>query len=93
MTTPDIRVLTWVKASAADVRTGLLGFLTIEYGDLVLDSIVLRRTTDGRLVLSFPAKTDRAGRRHAYVRPVDDAARREIERVILGDLDMWEDAS
>jgi hypothetical protein len=36
--------------------------------------------------LSFPARTDRAGKRHSYIRPVDDAARQAIEREILGQL-------
>ncbi len=39
----EIRICTWVKSSEADLRTGLLGFLSIEYGDLVLDGIALRR--------------------------------------------------
>ena len=86
MNDPDVRVRTWVKASDAEIRTGLLGFMSIEYGDLILDSIVLRRTADGRFALSFPARTDRAGRRHPYLRPVDDEARREIEREILAQL-------
>ncbi len=86
MTDHDIRVRTWARATDADVRTGLIGFLSVFYGDLVLDGIVLRRTTEGRFALSWPAKTDRGGQRHAYVRPVDDAARRAIEAEILGQL-------
>ncbi len=86
MSDPDVRVRSWIKASDAEVRTGLLGFLSVTYGNLVLDGIVLRRTADGRFVLSFPARTDRSGRRHSYIRPVDDEARRQIEAVILGEL-------
>ena len=86
MNAPDVRVRTWVKASDAEIRTGLLGFMSIEYGDLILDSIVLRRTADGRFALSFPARTDRAGRLHPYCRPADDEARRQIEREILAQL-------
>lgn len=84
MTNPDIRVRTWSRATDAEVRTGLLGFLSVFYGDLVLDGIVLRRTTEGRFALSWPAKTDRGGQRHAYVRPVDDAARKRIEKAVFG---------
>lgn len=86
MIRPDVRVRSWVRASDDDIRTGLLGFISVEYGSLILDSIVLRRTTEGRYALSFPARTDRSGRRHAYVRPIDDDARRAIEREILWQL-------
>ena len=86
MKDPDVRVRSWIKASDAEVRTGLLGYLSVTYGDLILDGIVLRRTADGRFVLSFPARTDRSGRRHSYIRPVDDETRRQIEAVILGEL-------
>jgi DNA-binding cell septation regulator SpoVG len=82
----EVRVRSWCRATDAEVRTGLLGYLSVTYGDLILDGIVLRRTEDGRFALSFPARTDRAGRRHAIVRPADDDARREIEREILGQL-------
>lgn len=81
-----VRVRTWVKAGEAEIRTGLLGFLSVTYGNLLLDGICLRRTSDGRFALSFPARTDRAGRRHSYIRPIDDAARQAIEREILGQL-------
>jgi hypothetical protein len=86
MGSPEVRVRSWVRASDDEVRSGMLGFLSVEYGTLILDSIVLRRTADGRFALSFPARTDRAGRRHSYVRPADDNARRQIEREILGQL-------
>ncbi len=93
MNDPDVRVRSWIKASDAEVRTGLLGYLSVTYGDLILDGIVLRRTADSRFALSFPARTDRSGRRHSYIRPVDDEARRRIEAVILGELGRWGEAS
>jgi DNA-binding cell septation regulator SpoVG len=80
---PEVRIRTWVRASEADEATGLLGFLSLTYGDLVLDGVTLRRTTEGRFALSFPARTDRGGKRHPYFRPIDDAARQRIEREIL----------
>lgn len=82
----EVRIRTWVKAGEAEIRTGLLGFLSVKYGNLLLDGICLRRTSDGRFALSFPARTDRAGHRHSYIRPIDDAARKQIEREILGQL-------
>lgn len=86
-----VHVRSWVRASESDVRTGLLGYLTVAYHDLILDSVVLRRTADGRFALSFPARTDRGGRRHPFVRPADDEARKAIEREILSQLTERED--
>jgi hypothetical protein len=83
---PEIRVRTWVRGSDDEIRTGLLGYLSVNYGQLILDGIVLRRTAAGRFALSFPVRTDRAGQRHSYIRPVDDAARQAIERELLGQL-------
>ena len=91
MTDHDIRVRTWIAASEQDAHTGLLGYLSVAYGNLVLDGITLRRTADGRFALSFPARTDRGGRRHPFVRPADDEARKAIEREILSQLTERED--
>lgn len=86
MSSPEIRIRTWIRGSADDERQGLLGFLSLNYGLLVLDGVTVRRTAGGRFALSWPVKTDRAGRRHSYMRPADDDARRELERAILGAL-------
>ena len=72
------------------VRSGLLGWISVELHNVILDGITLRRTTDGRFALSFPARTDREGRRHSVIRPVDDLARKSIEREILGQLGQGE---
>jgi len=86
MTEHEIRVRTWVKAGEQDVRKGLLGYVSVTYGALVLDGIVLRRTAEGRFSLSFPARTDRSGKRHSYIRPADDQARQAIEADLLWQL-------
>ena len=86
MTEHEIRVRTWVAAGEQDVRKGLLGWISVEYGSLILDGITLRRTLDDRFALSFPSRSDRDGRRHAFVRPADDAARQQIERELLWQL-------
>jgi DNA-binding cell septation regulator SpoVG len=82
----EFRVRSWVRGSDADIRDGLLGFISVFVGDLIVDGLTLRRTANGRLALSFPQRQSRSGQRHAIVRPVDDAARRSIEREILGQL-------
>lgn len=86
MADQNIRIRSWVKGTDDDRRAGLLGYVSVHYGDLVLDGIVLRRTSEGRYALSFPARTDRVGRRHSYIRPVDDEVRHDIEREILWQL-------
>ena len=74
----------FTSAHADDRGQGLLGFLScVVDGQLKLDGITLRQTRDGRLTLAFPERRDSAGRRHPYVRPVDDAARAAIEHEIL----------
>ena len=86
MAEPQIRIRSWVKASESEIRTGLLGYLSVFYGDLVLDGIVLRRTADGRFALSFPARTDSSGRKHPYIRPANDEVRQRVERELLRQL-------
>ncbi|MEZ6036756.1 MAG: hypothetical protein R3F29_04705 [Planctomycetota bacterium] len=39
-----------------------------------------------RIGLSWPCRTAKNGVKHSIVRPVDDDARRAIEKQILGDL-------
>ena len=79
----DIRLRTWVRGSDKDIRSGLLGFVSVFYGDLVLDGITVRRTADGRLTLSYPQRRDGLGRSHPYFRPFDDEARLRIEKAVF----------
>lgn len=81
-----ISAIRFIAASDADAERGLLGFVKLEYGPLILDGVTLRRHADGRLGLSWPERTDRAGRRHPLVRPVDDEARVALEREVLAEL-------
>ena len=69
-----------------------MGFLRLD-ATLRLDGLALRRTADGRLSLSFPARRDTAGKQHPYLRPVDDAARRDIEHQIFTALGLGEHAT
>ena len=87
----DIRKVCFTSASPGEVQTGLLGWVSCTLnGTLRLDGLVLRRTADGRLALTFPARRDACGRQHCYVRPLDDRARREIERHIFAALGLEE---
>ena len=77
-----------VRASPAEARTGLFGYVSCTLnGGIALDGITLRRTRFGR-ALSFPAKLDRQGFEHHYVRPLDDETRREIERQVFAQIDV-----
>jgi DNA-binding cell septation regulator SpoVG len=86
MASDQVRVRSWIRASDEDARAGLLGYITVFVGRLIVDGVTVRRTAAGKLVLSFPQRESRSGHRHAVVRPVDDEARREIEAQVLGDL-------
>lgn len=43
-----------------------------------VDGVAVRRSEDGRWLLSYPARTDSAGRAHAYWKPESAQARDEI---------------
>lgn len=83
MSDSTIRLRTWVRGSADDERRGLLGFLSVTFGPWIFDGITLRRCADGRFALSFPARVDRAGRKHSFVRPASDEVRKAIEAELL----------
>ena len=83
----------FTAASPAQVQAGLLGFVGCTLNSsLRLDGIALRRTADGRVALSFPARRDASGRQHFYVRPLDDRARREIEHHVFNALGLCQEA-
>lgn len=86
MTNPHPHIASWTKATDDDAEHGLGGYLVVEYGSLVLDGITVRRTADGRLALSFPARTDSHGHRHPLVRPVSSTAREAFERAVFKQL-------
>ncbi len=74
-------------ADSSQSATGLLGYITcVLDGKLRMDGITLRRTADGRLCLSYPARRDREGRDHPYMRPIDHATRIEIEGQVFNQL-------
>lgn len=80
----EVRIRSWVRGSDEDARAGLIGYVSLFYGALILDGITVRRTAEGRLTLAFPERRDGLGRRHLIARPVNEAARQAIERVVFG---------
>ena len=83
---PSIRIddVRFTSSSCEAKASGLLGYVECTANDtLRLDGITLRRTVDGRVVLSFPARLDGVGRKRPYIRPLDDRARRDVEAQVL----------
>jgi hypothetical protein len=77
----------FTPATREDERSGLLGYVTCTFADLLLlDGLTLRVTAAGRHTLSFPSRTDGQGGRHPYFRPQDDRARRIIEDAVFRSL-------
>ena len=85
-----------VRLTAAperQVAEGLVGYISFVVNDaLVVDGVALRRSGEGRPYLSYPQRTDRAGARHAYIRPLGAAAHAELERRVLEALGLEEAA-
>ena len=84
----DVR---FIVAPTGFQRTGLIGWIRcVVNGCLQIDGLSLRRTADGRTVVSFPARRDATGQQHFYVQPLGDEARRDIEFQILKALGLGE---
>ena len=80
----ELSDVVFTGASAEEVETGLVGFVSFVIGDvLVVDGVTVRRTRKGRVALTFPEREDGAGRRHPLLRPKNDRARRILEDLVL----------
>lgn len=80
--------LTFTPSGSKARSNGLLGFVSLTYGEVQLDGLALRRTAAGRLTFSYPERRDRLGGRHPIVRPRSENARLELERTLLAALGM-----
>ncbi len=77
----------FTASSPRENESGLVGWVSCSVnGGLHLDGLALRRTAEGRLTLTFPARRDGSGRQHFYVRPLDERTRREIEFAVFKSL-------
>ena len=91
MTISDVR---FTSAGHFEVESGLLGWVQCTLnGSLQLDGLMLRRTREGRLTISFPARQDGSNRQHFYFRPLDNDTRLEIEQQIFKALGFEEEAA
>ena len=76
-----------MAATEPDRQRGLAGYLRFRVnGGLLIDGVTLRRTQDGRWVLSYPERRDRHGRSHPILRPASDAVRATIASQVLESL-------
>jgi hypothetical protein len=86
-TASDVSDVVFTAASGAQLRTGLLGWVSFVLANvLVVESVAVRRTHAGRLTLSYPRRTDRHGNARYDVRPRDDAARLDLELQVFAGL-------
>jgi len=89
---PRISVISFVPAPADERQRGLVAWLTLVVGELLLiDAVALRRARAGRLYVAFPSPIDRRGRRREVVRPLNAQARRAIEAAVRSALDTMEE--
>lgn len=90
----DVSCVQFTRAPAGLRATGLLGWVSVVInGALTLDGLALRRTRDGRTVLSFPEHRGPRGHVWTAVRPTGMDARRAIEAQVLNALKPTELAS
>ena len=75
------------------VATGLLGWASFVLDGRLRIEVAVRRTRTGRHALSYPVRDDGCGRRWHLLRPVDDATRQELERQVLGAIDLEDPAA
>ncbi len=83
---PDLRVteVRYSPATRDDSTLGLLGFVSFLINNSIrIDGVTVRRSLAGRLILSWPARTDSAGTRHPLVRPISTEARLVLEEQVL----------
>jgi DNA-binding cell septation regulator SpoVG len=84
---PLVTQVAFTKATDADQRRDILGYVRfVVAGQLALDGIAVRRARGGRVFLAFPVRHDRTGRQHPLMRPIGDAARRDLEAQVLAAL-------
>ena len=74
-----------VVAPYFDASGGLLAHASARVGAFRIDGFAIRVTTQGRLVLTWPARRDGGGRRHPIVEPLDRTLRLRVEAVILAE--------
>ena len=82
-----VSAVNFSAAAEVDRDRGLLGYVSfLVNGAIKVDGVTARRTRDGKLTLSYPARRDGTGRDHPYFRPITDEVRRSIESQVFAAL-------
>lgn len=72
-----------VLAAPHEEQLGVLAHATVIAGPFRVAMLTVRLTTDGRLIVTYPAKARGEGRRFYYCVPVDNVVRTKIEAAVL----------
>jgi DNA-binding cell septation regulator SpoVG len=84
---PRIDNIRFAPARAELRAKGMLGWVCCALdGNFQLDGLALRRTADGRYVLSFPSRVDSNGVQHDYIKPLSNGVRDAIQAQVIGTL-------
>lgn len=62
---------------------GVIAFATVEIAGELRFSVVIRRGLDGHVLVGYPGRRARDGRRHPYVTPITSEFRLRIEAAVL----------
>jgi len=88
---PQVTQVRLAAASSPEVTRGILGRVRVVVNGLVVQGAYLRRTLDGRLVLSFPARRDGSGGQRLYTRSISDEVRRDVARQVCEHMQIKQD--
>jgi DNA-binding cell septation regulator SpoVG len=83
---PLVALVCFRPAADRASQEGCLGHVGFNRGLLRLEGVMIRRTREGRLTLSFPKRRDKHGRLQDIVHPVSQEARDLIEREVFAAL-------
>ena len=83
LSVPLVSDVGFSAATPSQVQQGLVGYVTLIVLDALRTECTLRRTTDGRLTISFPIRRDSMGRAHSKIAPASAAAHAAIEAAVL----------
>lgn len=82
---PRIRGIQFFPASPELNATGLIAWASFQCGGLQFHDVGLRRTVQGRLVLSWPRIVSRGGLERCVVHPVNDVMRLSLEGPVVAE--------
>lgn len=75
-------------AASPELRAkGVRGWASCLFdGWLQVDGLAVRRAADGRVLVSFPVRTDADGKKHAYFLPIAPETQAEIAAQVIAEV-------